>query len=362
TQQVGPGAGTDVGRVNCGLGIVRSRNNGGFSDYHALQTEFRFNNLFKQLSGRMGYTWSKNLDNVSEIFATGTAGNTLFAAQNPFQTGDAERSISGLNITHAGYLQATEVIPFFKEQRGWIGHMLGGWQLSAAYVYGSGQPYTPVQGLLGSLSFAGAGGNYFDSGFSNAFVGDPARMFLGSSKAPATSIGIYAGDARTLGLISAAQLTALGPTALLSMNAFNAPAAADPRGCIRGAAACVPVVVTQNDVRFIMNGRTAQGVFGTPFGNTPRNPLTDAPQNRLDATIFKSFKLGEHKDFEVHMTATNALNHFNYSSIDPTVEDAGLTQADIRLFGVGFGLPSQTSANGNNGGSRVVSISGKFTF
>jgi hypothetical protein len=357
TQQVGPGAGTDVGRVNCGLGVARSRNNGGFSDYHALQTEFRTTNLFKQLTMRTTYTFSKNLDNVSEIFATGTAGNTQFAAQNPFQTGNAERSISGLNITHAFTVSGTEAIPFFKEQHGWVGHILGGWELSAAYLYGSGQPYTPVQGLLGSLSFAGAGGNYFDSAFSNAFVGDPARMFLGSANAPATSVGIFCGDARLLGLVSSATCTTLGNTALLSMNAFNAPAAADARGCIRGAAACVPVVVTPNDVRFIMNGRTAQGVFGTPFGNTARNLLTDAPSNRLDASIYKNIKLGERSNFEMRMTATNALNHFNFTNIDPTVEDAGLSQGDIRLFGVGFGHPSQTSAAG-----RVLSISGRFTF
>src|SRR5579859_5690301 len=360
---------TDLGRVNCGLGVVRSRNNGGFSDYHALQTEFRTTNLFKQLTMRATYTFSKNLDNVSEIFATGTAGNTQFAAQNPFQTGDAERSISGLNITHAFTVSGTEAIPFFKEQHGWVGHVLGGWELSAAYVYGSGQPYTPIQGLLGSLSFAGAGGNYFDSAFSNAFVGDPARMFLGSASAPTTSIGIFAGDARTLGLISAAQLTALGgPTTLLSMNAFNAPQPCDARGFIRGTGTptcpvvSVPTPVTTNDVHFIMNGRTAQGVFGTPFGNTARNLLTDAPSNRLDASIYKNIKLGERSNFELRMTATNALNHFNFASIDPTVEDAGLTQGDIRNFGVGFGLPSQTAANGGNGGSRVVSLSGRFTF
>jgi hypothetical protein len=322
-----------------------------------LQTEFRVNNLFKQLYGRAGYTFSKNLDNVSEIFATGTAGNTGFAAQNPFQTGDAERSISGLNITHAFYIQATEAIPFFKEQHGLVGHVLGGWQLGAAYVYGSGQPYTPQQGLLGSLSFAGAGGNYFDSAYANTFVGDPARMFLGSNRAPATSVGIFCGDARTLGLVSAATCTGLGNAALLSVNAFNAPNATDDRGCIRGGGACPVVVVTPNDVRFIMNGRTAQGVFGTPFGNTARNPLVDAPTNRLDASIFKDIRFTERSHFELRATATNALNHFNFASIDPTVEDAGLTQNDIRVFGAGFGLPSQTGANG-----RVFSISGRYTF
>jgi hypothetical protein len=370
---------TDLGRVNCGLGVVRTRNNGGFSDYHAVQTEFRANNLFKQLTLRAGYTFSKNLDNVSEIFATGTAGNTLFAAQNPFQTGDAERSISGLNIPNAFTVSVTENIPFFKEQHGLIGHVLGGWAFSTSYVWGSGQPYTVQQGaILGSVSFTGAGSDYFDAGYSNAFVGDPARLFYGNRNAPQNTIGIYLGDmcaaATPAGLgpsfaaspyraslfgnaACTAALAAFGPNQLMSVNALNAPVPADPRGCIRGVAACTFVPVNTSDVRYIVNGHTAEKIFGTPFGNVARNSLVDAPSNRLDATIFKNIKWGERSNFELRMTATNALNHFNFGSIDPNVEDAGLTQGDIRLFGAGFGTPSQTAANG-----RVLSISGKFTF
>jgi hypothetical protein len=141
------------------------------------------------------------------------------------------------------------------------------------------------------------------------------------------------------------------------VNALNAPVPADPRGCIRGVAACTFVPVNTSDVRYIVNGHTAEKIFGTPFGNVARNSLVDAPSNRLDATIFKNIKWGERSNFELRMTATNALNHFNFGSIDPNVEDAGLTQGDIRLFGAGFGTPSQTAANG-----RVLSISGKFTF
>ena len=370
---------TDLGRVNCGLGVVRSRNNGGFSDYHAVQTEFRANNLFKQLTLRAGYTFSKNLDNVSEIFATGTAGNTLFAAQNPFQTGDAERSISGLNIPNAFTVSVTENVPFFREQHGLIGHVLGGWAFSASYVWGSGQPYTVQQGaILGSVSFTGAGSDYFDSGYSNAFVGDPARLFYGNRNAPQNTIGIYLGDmcaaatpagpgpsfgaspyrASLFGTAACtAALATFGPNQLMSVNALNAPAAADARGCIRGAAACTFVPVSTSDVRYIVNGHTAEKIFGTPFGNVARNSLVDAPSNRLDATIFKNIKWGERSNFEMRMTATNALNHFNFGSIDPNVEDAGLTPGDIRVFGAGFGLPAQTAAAG-----RVLSISGKFTF
>jgi hypothetical protein len=364
TQQVGPGAGTDVGRVNCGTGIVRTRNNGGFSDYHALQTEVRATNLFKQLGVRAGYTFSKNLDNVSEIFATGTAGNTGFAAQNPFQTGDAERSISGLNITHAFTLSATETLPFFKEQHGLIGHVLGGWELSASYVYGSGQPYTATQGNIFAAinSATAANGNYFDTAFVGNFVGDSARPFLGNPNAPGTSVGIYCGDLRSLFGVSAAGAAAFcvpvgGVNSLVSLNALNAPQAADPRGCLRGVASCQLIGVTTNDVKYIINMHTAQTIFGNPFGNVARNSEVDAPSNRLDATIRKNLKLGERSNFEMRMTATNALNHFNFGSVDPNMEDAGLTQSDIRLFGVGFGLPSQTGANG-----RVVSLSGRFSF
>jgi hypothetical protein len=366
TQQVGPGAGSDVGRVNCGLGVVRARTNGAFSSYNAVQTEFRANNLFKQLTLRAGYTFSKNLDNVSEIFATGTAGNTLFAAQNPFQTGNAERSISGLNIPNAFTVSLTENIPFFKEQHGLLGHVLGGWALSTSYVYGSGQPFTPRQGgvFTNVNSRIAPNGNYFDTNYARAFVGDPARPFYGNRTAPAGTVGIFCGDLNSLfgASVSAFCGTIGGATQLLSFNALNAPTAVDPAGCLRGAGACPLVPITTNDVRYIINMRTAQTVFGTPFGNVPRNPEVDAPSNRLDATIFKNIKLGERGNFEMRMTATNALNHFNFANIDPNMEDAGINPSFTSNFGLGFNNPAQTAANGNNGGSRVVSISGKFTF
>lgn len=368
TQQVGPGAGSDVGRVNCGLGVVRARTNGGFSAYHAVQTEFRANNLFKQLQLRVGYTFSKNLDNVSEIFATGTAGNTLFAAQNPFQTGSAERSISGLNIPNAFTVSVTENIPFFKEQHGMLGHILGGWALSGSYVYGSGQPFTPRQGGVFTAinSKVLPNGNYFDTNYATAFVGDPARPFYGNTAAPAGTVGIFCADLAPLFVGTTATPAAVsgfcapagGNTQLLSLNALNAPQACDPRGFLRGSACTTLnlVPITKNDVRYIINMRTAQTVFGTPFGNVARNPLVDAPSNRLDASIFKNIKLGERGNFEMRMTATNALNHFNYGSIDPNMEDAGLGTA-TSLFGVGFNKPAQTAANG-----RVLSISGRVTF
>ncbi len=340
--QSGPGAGSDLGRLNCGFGVVRTRNNGGFSDYQGVQVEFRASNLFKQLFIRSGYTFSKNLDNVSEIFATGTAGNTLFAAQNPFQTGGAEKSISGLDIPQVWSVQFTEQLPFFKEQHGWMGHVLGGWAVSADYLLASGQGYTPVQsGESANSPF----GNVYDSGFVNAFVGDSARLFYGSKNAPANTIGVFAADGCTLagffgGLTLAATKTALcglPATTLVSLNALNNNTL---------------TTITNNDVRFIINSRTAQQVFGTPFGNSPRNPQRDAISNIANLSVFKTLKLGEHAKFEMHATLNNAFNHFNFTSIVPNVEFAGRG-----LFGGDFANPSVTTANG-----RTMFIGGKVTF
>ena len=96
---------------------------------------------------------------------------------------------------------------------------------------------------------------------------------------------------------------------------------------------------TQNAVRFIANTGIAQTVFGTPFGNTPRNTLQDAITNTANASIFKRFKFGERASFEFHATALNVFNHMNFQSVDPFIDDAGLHQPFT-----GFGIPSLTDS------------------
>src|SRR5205814_350723 len=105
-----------------------------------------------------------------------------------------EHSFSGLDIPHQWTILFSEELPFFKEQRGMVGHLLGGWTFSGNYILASGQRYTPIQGFEPAI--ATAAGNYYDSSWTNTFVGfDVARPFLANMAAPATSVGIYASDA-----------------------------------------------------------------------------------------------------------------------------------------------------------------------
>jgi hypothetical protein len=346
-----------IGRVNCNLGIQRNRNNGGTSDYHALQTEFRANNLFKQLTIRTGYTFSKNLDNVSEIFATFGGATTVPFAQNVFNTTSGERSFSGLDIPHQWTITATEELPFFKEQHGVVGHLLGGWLVNANYVLASGQRYTPAQ--LGDAAF-GSNGNYFDNQFLTAFNSggvDQARPFLGNLSAPQTSVGVFCGDLPTVtGISCPAGFT---DTSLISMTAIGQTCFNNSNNPATATTPCNFVNVTNSQVRFIINAATAQGVFGTPFGNTPRNVVADAISNVANASILKRIRISEHNQFEFRADFQNVFNHQNFTSVDPFLDDAG-------QFGSfnGYGDPRTTGSAypGFNGGTRRINFGLTFRF
>ena len=328
------------GRLDCNQGVVRNRTNTGYSNYNAAQVEFRANNMFKQLTVRSAYTFSKTLDNVSEIFSTFGGGNSVFFAQNPAQqvTGAGEYSFSGLDFPHQWTITLTEQLPFFKEQHGLTGHVLGGWTVSANYLVASGQRYSPVQGS--AIAALTANGDYYDLGYILNFAGvDTAHPFLGNLSAPSTAVGIMCADA-----LGAGGCGAGGDATILSLNALN------KTGDI--------VPVNKDQVRFIINAFESQTVFGTPFGNTPRNPVTNAISNIGNLSVFKNIKLGEHVNFEFHTSFLNVLNHSNFSSVDPVLEDAGLTGA----FN-GFGDPTQTpSVTTGAPPTRRIIFGGKLTF
>jgi hypothetical protein len=320
-----------IGRENCNLGVQRMRTNSAYSDYEGLQTEFRTTNLFNQLTMRANYTWSKVTDNASEIFGSFGGATTVAFSQNPYNYTSAEHSLSGLDFPQTFNLSFNEAIPAFRSQRGFLGHILGGWSVAATYTLQSGQTYTPVeffsayalspydvsdiQGAPSSSSFLGA----FNSG------SDTARPFLSNPKAPATAIGIYAADA--CGLFGAA--CGAAPNALYDYTAMNASGGATAN------------TVTPNQEHFILNAYEAQTIYGTPFGTAGRNSLRDYWTNIGNFQVTKTSNWGERVRLIWHMSMVNVFNHPNYASVDPFLEDAG-------LVGVGTGFANPVVQNGGN--------------
>jgi hypothetical protein len=87
-----------VGTTNCNQGVLLSRTNTAFSNYHALQTELRLNRVWNQLTLKSAYTFSKTLDNASEIFGNLAAGSTNAISQSQVNYTGQEYGLSGLDF------------------------------------------------------------------------------------------------------------------------------------------------------------------------------------------------------------------------------------------------------------------------
>jgi hypothetical protein len=335
---------SSIGRANCDEGRVRTRTNTAYSDYNGLQTEFRTTNLWNQLTMKTNYTWSKTTDNVSEIFGTFAGANTVAFSQDPFNFKSAEHGISGLDFPNTWTVSFNETLPFFRNQPGVIGHILGGWSFAGSYILQSGQGYTPTEAFFGSGPNGFGLVNATDASFLGSFNSglDSSRPFVSNLSAPAGSIGMYAGDA--CGIYGNATACGADPTSLVDFVALNVTNGASTTS------------VTPQQVHFVLNEAEAQQINGTPYGNAARNSLRDAKTNTANFQIGKTSNWGERVRLYWHMSLVNAFNHPNYGAIgagiDPFIEDAGFV-----ALGTGFANPSV-----QNGGNRTIRFGFKVTF
>ena len=328
-----------VGRISCSAGVTDETANTAYSNYNGLQMEFRATNLFHQLTLRTNYTWSKTLDNVSEIFSTGAAATTLAYSQNVLNYTTQEYGLSGLDFPNTWTVTFVEDIPFLRSQQSRIARLVGGWAFSGTYLLQSGQPYTPAQSFLNYAS----GGVANDTAFDLANIGtyETSRPFVGSFSAPQTQVGIYAGDACSV-FGAGCNMPA---NELLSLNDLNATGTVTQ--------------VTKSQVRVIANGAEADSILGTPFGNAARNSFRDFHTNVANFTLFKTFKFGERAALRWNMTMNNVFNHPNYGSVNPFLENAGVPGAGTTF------ADSQTTSTAINScpaGSRCIFFGLKVLF
>ncbi|HVF30454.1 MAG TPA: TonB-dependent receptor, partial [Pyrinomonadaceae bacterium] len=106
------------------------------SNYHSLQVsgQHRFTGASQV---NLAYTWAKNLtDNPNDRSA---------APQNSYDAG-AEKARAALDRRHVLTVNWIYELPFYRDQRGFVGKILGGWQLSGVATYQTGLGFTPTVG------------------------------------------------------------------------------------------------------------------------------------------------------------------------------------------------------------------------
>ncbi|MEP6636625.1 MAG: carboxypeptidase regulatory-like domain-containing protein [Acidobacteriota bacterium] len=139
-------------------GPTRLRTNSGSSIYHSLQTSLE-KRLSRGFSFGLHYTWSAFIDTQSEIFNVSSA--EVAVAQNSYNR-RADRGRSSFDRPHRLTGNFVYELPYFREQKGLAGHLLGGWQLNSFFSLQSGSPFSPLNGTdpAGALaSISGLVGN-----------------------------------------------------------------------------------------------------------------------------------------------------------------------------------------------------------
>jgi outer membrane receptor protein involved in Fe transport len=258
-------------------GGITTRANTSQSIYHGLQS--RYNGRFFRDSVSLGlaYSWSKAIDDASDIFARTDV--TSPNAQNPFCINRCERSISAVDRPHAFSANFIWDIPYMKEQRGVVGHLLGGWQINGTYFLTSGATFSPGQSTAYN-SVLGAG--YLTSG---------DRPFLTCPTCDRRQVGISQVDAFNLGQINT----------VTDVNGFISLTALQSTGAI--------VAVTPSQVKYILNAPGSARIFGSPFGNSPRNAERGPIFNQLNMGLFKNIRTWERVVVQLRAEAFNVLNH-----------------------------------------------------
>jgi hypothetical protein len=336
------------GRLNPNFGPVRLRNNGATATYNSLQARLD-TRIAKQLTLNANYTFSRNIDNSSEIFSTGGGGQGVADPQRFFDSTGGERGLSAFHQKHNFTTNFTYDFPFAREQRGVIGKLLGGYQLSSIMRFGSGRAYTPIN-VFGT----------YDTTFENGFIGLGAlRPFNGNPNAPEGTIafGQFAACGVLFGCDNVPGNANIVPGNFIVFNTRQPGSAGTV--VANGSAAVQQARFIYNDFGLAnqfggisLSDLEAFQFFKTPFGTVGRNTLSGAPFYLVNLGILKTTNITEQYKLEFRVEANNLLNHRNFGVPDPITEDAF----------TGFAVSSYLNPGFNNGGQRELRFGLRLTF
>jgi hypothetical protein len=284
----------------------------GYQDIDALRTIFssNYNSLQAKVTKRFGgktyidanYTWARDLTNATADYS-GFVQN-IYNINGDYGRASVDRK-QVLNLD--GVFEE----PFFRDQKGLAGRLLGGWEISGIYSLNSGLPLTVSASGGLQINYNLPGG--VPSVYNNATNGGTMTDNAGLRILGATSTGLrpnQIGDPNR------------GNGIKIHNKSYNSSA--------------LPWFYT--------------GAFAAPAANIPvpgtakRGTIAGPGFNTLDLGIFRNFRIVERLNFQLRGEAFNALNHTNVQTIS--------TSATSSTFGEVTGFRD----------ARILQVAGKFTF
>ena len=250
-------------RLYPAFGPISMRASRATSNYNALQVELRRRFAATPVGSiqfTTNYTWSRNMDETSEVFVTNNQ-NSSNPSANPLLYPNGLQLDYGPSDNDRRHVWNSTIIWDVRGPKtGALGQVLGRWSLAAIIPVSSGQPYSVINGA--------------DRDLDGSVAGD--RPDIGNWKAPWNSRAIIV------------------PTATCGTGYQNP----DTSSC-----------VTPNDVRFVQ-----VGAFSPASGRTAhRNALYTDGSTTVHLNVIKRFALGERFNLEYRAEIFNALNNQNYN-------------------------------------------------
>lgn len=246
------------------------------------------------------YTWSRALTNSQNDYST--------APQNVYNIG-ADYGRAVYDRTNILTFDGVYEVPWYRDQKGVVGHVIGGWELTGLYTINSGLPLT--------VTLSSGGGTICYACTTTA----TQTSTLGLANGGAVN------DSAGLGIMNSPDPASLRPNMVANpnngygqqihtrLNWFYRPAFVSPG---------------PNDIA---------------VGNEKRGVIEGPGYNRLDLGLFRNFKINEGMVFQLRGEAFNVANHTNFQAV-------GTSGATASTFG------QVTSARDN----RILQVAGKLTF
>lgn len=314
-------------RANPTQAVIRLRANAASSIYHSMQASME-KRLSRGVSAGVHYTWSSFIDTASEIF--NPSSGEVAVSQDSFNR-SSDRARSTYDRPHRLTGNFVYELPWFQDQRGFKGHLLGGWQINGFFTFQSGAPFTVLNGSDPTGALSGI----------NTLVGDAIRpnVFTNLDVSRMTVQELFAFD-QALRAQAIAQATTI----------FNS--------IPNKVAGPLPGPALPNTLFTVSRGRIVRNNNGTfslvvdflglpngRVGSAGRNILRADGINNVDIGIFKNTKIGETQRLQFRAEFNNFTN--------------------TRDFGIPDGRAN--SANflnqwGTNGGNRRIVLGVRYIF
>jgi outer membrane receptor protein involved in Fe transport len=299
------------GYVDCFRRNVFLRNNGASSNYNSLQSRLDLR-TFHNFTGSFNYTYSKTMDTISDVFNTAAVGS-LAIGPNPFDPETTEHALSSFDSPHVFSAVALYDLPFYRNQPGLLGHVLGGWSTNLTYRYQTGVPWTPTQ----TKQTNGAAGNLCDPTNTLSAATDACRPFVGNPNAPFTNVG---------------QVVSIG-------------------GQLQLVDANTGLPTSKDQVRYIVNNLNSVKFLGlSPFQGVGRNTERSDYISAVNMSVIKDTKIKERLTLQFQAIAYNLLNR-------QFLGTPGVSISSPTTFG-NFSANDNGGANSATGGSASALVTG----